>query len=243
MATAGIKKIRGGWNVIEKPVAPEPAIEEVAAPLGPEAAGLLLNCNELIELHDKVLGRAKWAGFSEGKFDLSQDGRQKLLEAVLGDSPVNVENVRNLHTALSKRDQLGWNLGSLPIFTIAEEWLAERDVVTTPEKLDDGFIRDFINPEVALARVSVAGFTPDSPTIRDPERILQIALGDILLDAKSVDQLWLSLGYAFIERWNRELPPLARKVQTSICHYANPRQIQIHTPAIFGFADDLAYRS
>src|SRR6266480_1039662 len=89
-----------------------------------------------------------------------------------------------------------------------------RPVAPKPKREPDGFVRGFINPEEAIARCSVAGFTPDTPTINNPEKILQIALGEIALDEKSVNQMWLTWAYAFKERWNKTLSPMAKKIQT-----------------------------
>src|SRR5258708_6698355 len=74
-------------------------------------------------------------------------------------------------------------------FTTPDPEKYERPIAQKPPREPDGFIRGFVNPEEAIARCSVAGFSPTTPTINDPAKILQIALGEIPLDDKSVDQL------------------------------------------------------
>ncbi len=117
----------------------------------------------------------------------------------------------------------------------------ERPVAPAIPREPDGFVRGFVSPEEAIARCSVAGFTPNTPTINNPEKILQIALGDTPLDEKSVDQLWLAWGYAFKEKWNKTLSPMAKKIQTAILEYANPRRFPLHEPDVFTFHESLEF--
>jgi hypothetical protein len=174
--------------------------------------------SEEIALAGDLLLRVKALGIRREEFRTAKNGNE-------GTEEVSLEELENTNRRSGTPDPAKY----------------ERPVASKPKREPDGFIRGFVNPEEAIARCSVAGFTPNTPTINNPDKILQIALGDIPLDEKSVDQLWLTWSYAFKEKWNKTLSPMARKIQTAILHYANPRGFLLHIPDVFTFAESLEF--
>jgi len=120
----------------------------------------------------------------------------------------------------------------------------ERPIAQKPPREPDGYQADFIEGgiDAAIQRVISKGYVPEM-TIKQDEAFLQTALGSSrTLDALAADQLWLALSYAWKERWNQQLAPMAKKLQTSVLSYSNPRGFQIHEPDCLSFVESLEIR-
>jgi hypothetical protein len=119
---------KNAGEIFEEAPTKESIVAGVSASQVPRSATPLIDWHLLIELHDEVIHRSKWQGFFDERSDVPLDLRQKLLQNVLGDRPVNVENVRNLHKALRTRNQMGF-----PVYVVAEEFLRQNGVTLTPD--------------------------------------------------------------------------------------------------------------
>jgi hypothetical protein len=115
-----------------------------------------------------------------------------------------------------------------------------------PPKELDGYERGFLDAEVMVKAVREA--FPTRPAADDTQ-ILKVALADVSLNERSAKQVWLTLGYWFKEKLNcvskfsESAPPQAIWIQTALCFYANSRKIDIPTPDVFTFLDDIKFRS
>ena len=120
----------------------------------------------------------------------------------------------------------------------------ERPVVPTPKREPDGYDSSFIEGGInaAIERVISKGYSADM-SIKQHEPFLQTALGSRTLDALAADQLWLALSYAWKERWNQKLAPMAKKLQTAVLSYSNPKGFQIHEPDCLSFVESIDFLS
>jgi len=121
----------------------------------------------------------------------------------------------------------------------------ERPVAPQPKREPDGYDSSFIEGgiDAAIERVIAKGYTPEMP-IKQHEPFLQAALGlSRVLDAQAADQIWLAISYAWKEKWNQKLAPMAKKLQTAVLSYSNPRGFQIHEPDCLSFVESIDFRS
>ncbi len=120
----------------------------------------------------------------------------------------------------------------------------ERPIAQKPPREPDGYQADFIEGgiDAAIEHVIAKGYTADM-TIKQHEPFLQTALGSRTLDALAADQLWLALSYAWKERWNQKLAPMAKKLQTAVLSYSNPKGFQIHEPDCLSFVESIDFLS
>ena len=129
-------------------------------------------------------------------------------------------------------------------FTTPDPAKYERPIAQKPPREPDGYQADFIDGgiDAAIGRVIAKGYVPEM-TIKQDEAFLQTALGSSrTLDALAADQLWLAISYAWKERWNQQLAPMAKKLQTSVLSYSNPRGFQIHEADCLSFVESLEIR-
>lgn len=168
-----------------------------------------------------------------------------LLDEIFDKRPLTVESATRLQQMMQRE-----TMQHFPVFTVVSKWLLRQNSLSKEEKKPDGFQRGLIDPEAAIARVLCAGYKKIPDGAKDTN-LLQVALGEVPLDEKSVAQLWLTFGYWFKEVLGggpgRDgsviMPAQSRWIVACICGYANPRHIGIPTPSIFSFADDLAFRT
>jgi hypothetical protein len=121
----------------------------------------------------------------------------------------------------------------------------ERPVAPKPKREPDGYDPTFLEGGIdgAIERVIAKGYTPEMP-IKQHEAFLQTALGSSrTLDALAADQIYLAIAYNWKQRWNFVLPPMARKLQTAVLSYSNPRGFQIHEPDCLSFVESVDFGS
>jgi hypothetical protein len=119
----------------------------------------------------------------------------------------------------------------------------ERPIAQKPPREPDGYQVDFIDGgiDAAIERVIAKGYTEDV-VLKNHEAFLQTVLGSRTLDALAADQMWLAISYAWKERWNQQLAPMAKKLQTAVLSYSNPRGFQIHEADCLSFVESLEIR-
>jgi hypothetical protein len=192
---------------------------------------------------------------SEASVRLAADLR-KILKSVTKDADASAEQIHEAGALLTRivdpRRRRGQDPETalrsterLPKFD-EDGWLEDKKL-KTPETIPDGFDRS-INANEAVARVAgkYGSQQPSWTDVRHQE-VLQIALGETLLDERSVVQLYLGLAYDFVERLKcneAEVPPQSRWLSASICAYALKQGIRVPTPNCFTNPfDELKFRA
>ena len=127
--------------------------------------------------------------------------------------------------------------------TEREQYLQELEArVPKVVKQTDGFDNSFVSATDCIDRVRQKyGDTQPRWTEWDNDNLIRIALGDIPLNAKAVQQLWLTLSYDFAER--QSLTTQTKWITSAICDYARRCDIPIPTPNCFNIMQELAFRA
>ncbi len=176
---------------------------------------------EVAQAGDLLL-RVKALGVRREKFRLANTGSEGVEE-------VSIEELETTNRRIATPDPSKY----------------ERPVVPTPKREPDGYDPAFLEGgiEGAIERVIAKGYTADM-SVKQYEPFLQAALGlSRVLDAQAADQIWLAISYAWKEKWNQKLAPMAKKLQTAVLSYSNPRGFQIHEPDCLSFVESIDFRS
>jgi hypothetical protein len=164
---------------------------------------------------------------NEASFRLCRDLRA-VLKSVTKDPQASADQIGDAGSLLARTRDLD------PRSNPKEEDEPVEQESTKPEpppKISDGFEPGFLDPIASVARVvGHYGSTRPRWTPLENERLLQVALGSIPLDAHSVVQLWLGLSYDFKTRLNFDessVFPQSLWITAAICQYVNTRHIYV----------------
>lgn len=135
-----------GWRDFE---APSPSKTEEASQ-APTTKTFNLTWRGVFDAIDSAISRESWGRFEDGKShwnyrDLDAEQRQKVLQAVLGELPLSVDNVKRLFNELHAT--LGPHGGTLAgsfkiVVQVAGDWLRERNAL--PPEEPNNYARSFM---------------------------------------------------------------------------------------------------
>ena len=252
-----LKAVKLPAEVEEQPIDIAPDVTSLDAIAGePEVQKLSDEWDRPAPLsHDEGLrlveAQRPYSIYAAGEFVLRPGADTKaMIEEALDGRPLTVQTLLKLYKHMKESFGAGGlALANGPLYTELFRILNERGALQPPPpKAPDGFEPGFLDPVASVSRVTARyGSTRPKWTPLENEKLLQVALGDVPLNAHSVVQLWLSLSYDFKIRLNcveSSMLPQSLWITAAICEYVNTRHIHVPTANCFeNVIEELAFRA